>query len=77
MQKCRFSVTKLDSTYAVYQNSEKNQVQSQNPHQLNLFFFMKLILHACVQLHTLFSNIIINTESSAKLALDLCPTFVR
>ena len=31
---------------------------------------MKLILHVCVQLHTLFSNININTESAAQMTLD-------
>jgi hypothetical protein len=38
---------------------------------------MKLILHSCVQLYTLFSNININTESSAKLALDRVSNICR
>ena len=70
MQMCHSSVTKLGSIQAVHQRSEKRLVQSQIPHQLHLFFFMKLILHSYVQLHTLFSNININTESSANLTLD-------
>jgi len=47
-------------------------VQSQIPHQLNLFFFKKLILYSLVQLHTLFPNDSINTDTSEKLTLYSC-----
>ena len=80
MQKCHFSVTKLDSNQAVYQPSEQQLLQSRNTHQLNLFFFMKLILHSLVQLLTRFPNDI-NTDYSEKLALDfvsnIWPMWIR
>ena len=70
MQKCHSAVTKLISNQAVYQYSEQQLLQSRNPHHLNQFFFMKLMLHSCVQLLTLSSNDNIKRATSEKLALD-------